>query len=88
MDTVADPSLGPEQHVIDMDTAQTLRGLVAELAPRKRNLLRALFTDNPRSYAEIARTTGIPIGSIGPTRAQALRQLRRLGNEHGLGAEA
>lgn len=27
------PSLGPEQDVIDRDTAQTLRDLVAELAP-------------------------------------------------------
>lgn len=87
MDTVADPSLGPEQHAIDMDTAQTLRDLVAELAPRKRNLLQALFTDNPRPYTEIAHATGIPIGSIGPTRTRALRQLRQLGNEHGLGAE-
>ncbi len=86
LDTVADPSIGPEQHVIDRDTTQTLRHLIAELAPRKRNLLQALFTDNPRSYTDIARATGIPISSIGPTRARALRQLRTLGTEHGLGA--
>ncbi len=86
IDTVADPSVGPEQHVIDRDTAQTLRYLVAELAPHKRNLLQALFTDNPQPYTEIARATGIPISSIGPTRARALRQLRALGTEHGLGA--
>jgi DNA-directed RNA polymerase specialized sigma24 family protein len=88
VDTAADPAIGPEQHAIDMDTAQTLRDLLTELAPRKRNLLQALFTDNPRPYAEIARTTGIPIGSIGPTRTRALRQLRQLGIEHGLGAIA
>lgn len=87
-DTVVDPSVGPEQHVIDRDTAQTLRNLIAELAPRRRNLLQALFTDNPRPYTEIARATGIPIGSIGPTRTRALRQLRQLGNERGLGAES
>src|SRR5918997_450777 len=46
------------------------------VSPRRRALLRALFTDNPRSYAEVARTAGIPPGSIGPTRARALRQLR------------
>lgn len=80
-DDVVDPSVGPEQHVIDMDTAQRLRNLIAELAPRKRKLLQALFTDNPQPYAEIARATGIPIGSIGPTRARALYQLRRLGDE-------
>jgi RNA polymerase sigma factor (sigma-70 family) len=85
VDIVADPSVSPEQHVIDMDIAQTLRDLVAELAPRKRSLLQALFTDNPQPYTEIARTTGIPISSIGPTRARALQQLRALGTEHGLG---
>jgi RNA polymerase sigma factor (sigma-70 family) len=85
INTVADSSVGPEQHVIDMDTTQMLRDLVAELTPRKRNLLQALYTDNPRPYAEIARAIGIPVGSIGPTRARALRQLRRLGNEYGLG---
>ena len=75
-DAVADPSAGPEQHVIDADTAETLRRLVSELPPRRRTLLRMLFTDHPRSYAEVAQTAGIPPGGIGPTRARALRQLR------------
>lgn len=75
-DAVADPSVGPEQHVIDADTARTLRKLVAELPPRRRTLVRMLFTDQPRSYAEVAQTAGIPPGGIGPTRARALRQLR------------
>lgn len=82
---VADPSTGPEQHVIDADTAQAVRSLVTELSPRQRILLRALFTDNPRPYAEVARITGISIGSIGPTRARALKQLRRTADERGLG---
>lgn len=73
---VADPSSGPEKRVIDSDGAQTLRDLLAELTPRKRTLLRALFVDDPPTYDELARTTGIPTGSIGPTRARALQQLR------------
>lgn len=85
VDNVADPSLGPEQHAIDKDTAQTLRGLVAELAPRKRTLLRALFADEPPSYAELARITGIPPGSIGPTRTRALQQLQQKLHENQLG---
>lgn len=75
-DPVADPSAGPEQHAIETDTAQTLRKLVAELSPRRRTLVRMLFTDYARSYAEVAQTAGIPPGGIGPTRARALRQLR------------
>lgn len=87
MDTVADPATSPEQHAIDRDTAHTLRALITELEPRKRDLLQALFTDNPPSYADIADALGIPIGSIGPTRDRALHQLRQLGYEHGLGTE-
>ncbi len=83
-DMVADPSVGPEQYVIEADTAQTLRKLVAELSPRRRALVRMLFTDHPRSYAEVAQTAGIPAGGIGPTRARALRQLRDKLHEHEL----
>ena len=84
-DNVADPSVGPEQHVLDADTAQAVQNLVAELPPRRRILLRALFTDSPRPYTEVAHITGLPIGSIGPTRARALEQLRRTADERGLG---
>lgn len=87
-ETVADPSVGPEQRVIDADTTQRLWNLVAELSPRRQTLLRALFTDHPRPYAEIARTAGIPLGAIGPTRARALRQLRGSLENQGLGASA
>jgi RNA polymerase sigma factor (sigma-70 family) len=85
-DTVADPSVGPEQQVIDADTAQTLRKLVAELSPRRRTLVRMLFSDHPRSYAEVAEIAGIPPGGIGPTRARALRQLRERLCEQELGS--
>ncbi|MGH3815738.1 MAG: RNA polymerase sigma factor [Pseudonocardiaceae bacterium] len=85
-ETVADPSAGPEQRVIEADTARTLRKLVAELPPRRRTVLRALFTHNPPPYAEVARTTGIPPGAIGPTRARALQQLRDKLNDHELGS--
>jgi RNA polymerase sigma factor (sigma-70 family) len=83
--TVADPSAGPEQRVIDADTAQTLWTLVDELPPRRRTLLRALFTHGPRPYAEVAHVAGIRPGAIGPTRARTLRQLRGRLEQHGLG---
>jgi RNA polymerase sigma factor (sigma-70 family) len=81
---LADPSVGPEQRVVDADTMRLLRNLLAELPPRGRTLLRALFADTPQPYAEVARTTGIPIGSMGPTRARALQQLRQMLDEQGL----
>lgn len=87
-DTVADPSASPEQRAIEADVARTLWNLVEELPPRQRILLRALFSDHPRPYAEVARTAGIPPGAIGPTRARALQQLRSKLHEHGLGPAA
>jgi RNA polymerase sigma factor (sigma-70 family) len=86
-DTVADPAVGPEQHVIEADIARTLRKLIAELSPRRRTLVQMLFTDDPHSYAEVAQSAGIPPGGIGPTRARALRQLRDRLHEHELGLD-
>ncbi|MBV8541898.1 MAG: sigma-70 family RNA polymerase sigma factor [Pseudonocardiales bacterium] len=83
-DDVADPCAGPEQRTIDTLTTRTLRTLIDELPPRRATLIRLLFTDNPRSYAEIARIAAIPPGGIGPTRARALRELRDKLDDHEL----
>ena len=85
---MVDPGSGPEAHVVDRDVAELLWELVDELPPRKRILLRALFTDNPSPYTEVARAAGLPKGGIGPTRARALQQLQQLRarlDENGLG---
>ncbi|MGH3972049.1 MAG: RNA polymerase sigma factor [Pseudonocardiaceae bacterium] len=87
-ETVSDPSAGPEQRAIDLDTTRTLRKLIDELSPRRRTLIRMLFTDDPCSYDKIARIVGIPLGGIGPTRARALRQLRDKLDEHQIGPAA
>lgn len=81
-ETMADQATSPEQHVVDADTARMLWDLVAELPPRQRIVLRALFTNHPHSYAHVARTTAIPSGGIGPTRARALKRLRCRLDEH------
>jgi RNA polymerase sigma factor (sigma-70 family) len=81
---VADPSADPEQCFLTAETVLTLRSLVAELPLRGRTLLQALFGDSQRPYAEIAHAMGIPVGSMGPTRARALRQLRQMLDEGGL----
>jgi RNA polymerase sigma factor (sigma-70 family) len=39
-------------------------------------LLRLLFADPPMSYRQISEVTGMPVGSIGPTRNRILRQLQ------------
>lgn len=87
-DTVADHAVGPEQRAIEGDAARTLWNLVEELPTRQRTLLRALFTDHPRPYAEVAHIAGIPPGAIGPTRARALQHLREKLDEYGMGPAA
>jgi len=88
----ADPGTGPEQLAVDTLTRAEAQAAVARavatLPPRRRALLQALFADDGRSYAEISREIGIPVGSIGPTRARVLAQLRReLGREAALRAD-
>jgi RNA polymerase sigma factor (sigma-70 family) len=82
---IPESSGGPEQHVVDADTSRWLWKLVDELSPRRRILLRELFTEYPRPYTDVADVTGVPPGGIGPTRARALRQLRSMLDEQGLG---
>ena len=77
----ADPGTGPEQLAVDALTRAEVHAAVgravATLPPRRRALLQALFADDGRSYARISQDFGIPVGSIGPTRARVLAQLRR-----------
>jgi RNA polymerase sigma factor (sigma-70 family) len=79
--TVTDPETGPEQlavdAVVDAQVHAAVARVVATLPPRRRALVQALFADDGRSYARISRDIGIPLGSIGPTRARVLAQLRR-----------
>jgi len=56
--------------------SHALREALAELPPKRRELLLLLLADPPLSYDEISARLGIPKGSIGPTRARALEQLR------------
>jgi len=53
-----------------------VREALSRLALREQQLLKLLSADPPASYAEISSQLGIPIGSIGPTRARALSTLR------------
>ena len=77
IDAVPATDPGVEEQVIDADTAARLWQIVAALPPRGRTIMRALFADEPRPYAEVARATGIPIGSLGPSRARLIDRVRR-----------
>jgi RNA polymerase sigma factor (sigma-70 family) len=79
-----------EQEIIEAELSAALRAAFAELRPDCHRLLSMLISDPPPAYTEISKKLGMPVGSIGPTRARCLEQLRRsphltavLGNEPG-----
>lgn len=63
--------------LLAVERRQLLREALAELPADRRELLLLLLADPPVPYEDISARLGIPIGSIGPTRARALEQLRR-----------
>lgn len=63
--------------LVAAERRQLLREALAELPAARRELLLLLLADPPVAYEQISARLGIPIGSIGPTRARALEQLRR-----------
>ncbi len=72
-----EPHFAKELEELEL-AARTADG-IGQLDPRCRKLLTALYIeDPPRSYQEISQELGIPVGSIGPSRARCLEKLRLL----------
>jgi RNA polymerase sigma factor (sigma-70 family) len=67
----------PDRDVLRIERKQALLAAFAELPDNARLLLTLLMEDPPRPYRDISATLGIPVGSIGPTRARHLERLRR-----------
>ncbi|SDG82028.1 RNA polymerase sigma factor [Pseudonocardia oroxyli] len=71
-----DPTPGPEEQAVTAQRDQALRAALTELGPRRQELLELLFLRGVADYETIASQARMPIGSVGPTRARALRALR------------
>jgi RNA polymerase sigma factor (sigma-70 family) len=69
---------GFDATLIGAERRVAARQACARLPRRDRELLALLFCDPPKSYREISVTLGIPVGSIGPSRARCLTRLRRM----------
>jgi RNA polymerase sigma factor (sigma-70 family) len=67
----------PVAGLLRAERHEALLAGLAELPARQRELLLLFVEDPPLSYAQISQRTGIPIGSIGPTRGRALERLRQ-----------
>jgi RNA polymerase sigma factor (sigma-70 family) len=66
----------PEETALRNEEDRLLWEAVLRLPERCSRLLRAMGTDPVPSYAELAAALGMPVGSIGPTRARCLESLR------------
>ena len=69
--------LQAEQARFDAERATRMWRAFGELSVRCQELLRVLIATQRPSYAEVAAALDLPVGSIGPTRARCLKQLRR-----------
>jgi RNA polymerase sigma factor (sigma-70 family) len=65
-----------ETELIRSEQRAVLRAAVDRLPGRQRELMRTLIAEPDRSYADVSRRLGMPIGSIGPTRERGFRRLR------------
>lgn len=72
----ADPTVQPETRVLTLERDVELWEVFGELPEKAQLLLRLLFADPPPSYEQVSEATGMPIGSIGPTRGRYLAQLK------------
>jgi RNA polymerase sigma factor (sigma-70 family) len=78
-----EPDAGP----IAEEREAVLRAAWSRLRPRWQELLSLLMTDDRLGYKDISKLLKMPVGSIGPTRARCLEQLRRFVAEEGLASE-
>lgn len=65
-----------DRWLIAHERDSALRAAFAQLGRRCQELLALLMRDPPPSYAQISAELNIPVGSIGPSRARCLDQLR------------
>jgi RNA polymerase sigma factor (sigma-70 family) len=73
-DGTGDPPVDTD--LLAAERHEALLAALAELPERQRALVLQLLHDPPLPYEEVSRRLGIPVGSIGPTRARALERIR------------
>jgi RNA polymerase sigma factor (sigma-70 family) len=79
---------GPETAVVVDADRSAVNAAVRELPGARQLLIHALFYQPECSYAEVSHVTGMPQGSIGPTRRRALRELRYALEQRGFGPQS
>ncbi|MGE3272885.1 MAG: RNA polymerase sigma factor [Chloroflexota bacterium] len=75
-DVLTDESTSPELAVTTRETTIRVQAALAQVSPRCRMLIKALFFEETISYAKIAGQLGCSANSIGPIRGRCFRELR------------
>jgi RNA polymerase sigma factor (sigma-70 family) len=65
-----------ERRLVSAERRTALDAAMRQLPSRQRRLLAEIFAEPEASYTQISESLGMPIGSIGPTRARSLARLR------------
>jgi RNA polymerase sigma factor (sigma-70 family) len=76
---------GPETAVVAGEAHRAVTAAVGELTGQHWLLIHVLFYHPDCSYTDVSRATGMPLGSIGPTRGRLLRELRGVLERRGFG---
>ena len=78
IENIPDEQIGTAEHeLLRAERHAALREAFYRLPPPYQRLITLLLEDPPVPYAEISARLGIPVGSIGPTRARCVEKLRR-----------
>lgn len=78
-DTTLDGADPPLEQVQQWERQYAVHQALAQLEPRCREILTALFLDgDSASYEQLAARLGITTGSIGPTRARCFKKLEAI----------
>src|SRR5512140_3821696 len=76
---IADTAALPDETLVALERAERISMAFAGLEDRCFQLLTMLYLEEgEHSYADIADELGLPVGSVGPTRARCLEKLLKL----------
>lgn len=77
LDLADEASVLADDSLLEIERQHFIRRAVESLADQCRQLIEQLFfRDEPLAYTEISRQLGMPVASIGPTRARCLEKLK------------
>jgi RNA polymerase sigma factor (sigma-70 family) len=77
----------PDRLLLALETHSALVSALGELPEARRRLIIELFDRGGSDYTQIAAVLGMARGSIGPTRARVLRELRGKLEDRGFGPD-